>query len=235
MLKSAGLTDQELERLLGFIGYGRLEAPVWFLGMEEAGGGEENLRARLEFEPVEDLARAHRLLGITKHHEGRKVIQPTWRGMCYVMLKLRGRETDVESIRRYQAERLGRFGGETLLCEMMPIPKLRVGSWEYEEAIPQFRSAEEYYRRVKPKRESLLRTVIQQNKPRVVVGYGKGYWEAYQRLFLERRFKRDGAFLVSGEEFPLVVLTPHFASRAMNHQWDKLVALMNRYIDAKVG
>ena len=62
------LNDSELEHLLDFVGYGRLDAPVWFLGMEEAGGGEDNLRARLKFGTVEDCAEAHRLLGITKHH-----------------------------------------------------------------------------------------------------------------------------------------------------------------------
>lgn len=229
-MKSTGLTDIELEHLLGFIGYGRASAPVWFLGMEEAGGGEENLRARLQFEPIEDLARAHQILGITKHYEGRKVIQPTWRGMCYVMLGLGGHQTDVESIRQYQAERLGRFQGETLLCEMMPIPKPRIGSWGYEGIIPQFQSADEYYRRVKPQRVGLLRGLIRQNAPKVVVGYGKRYWEAYQALFPKRRFERVGAFLVSEGQTPLVVLTPHLASRAMNHQLEAVVSLIGRYV-----
>ncbi len=41
------LTDSELDHLLNFIGYGTLDADVWFLGMEEAGGGEANIRAEL--------------------------------------------------------------------------------------------------------------------------------------------------------------------------------------------
>ena len=36
------LLNNELEHLLNFIGYGRLDTPVWFLGMEEAGGGEDS-------------------------------------------------------------------------------------------------------------------------------------------------------------------------------------------------
>ncbi|MGB7874122.1 MAG: hypothetical protein WBL25_07040 [Anaerolineales bacterium] len=55
--------------------------------MEEAGGGEENLRARLQ---------------------------------------LQNAETETESIRNYQAEKLGRYGGNTLLCELMPISKPNV-------------------------------------------------------------------------------------------------------------
>jgi hypothetical protein len=34
------LTDPELDYLLSFVGYGNLDADVWFLGMVEAGGGE---------------------------------------------------------------------------------------------------------------------------------------------------------------------------------------------------
>jgi hypothetical protein len=32
------LQNEELQHLLDFVGYGELSAPVWFLGMEEAGG-----------------------------------------------------------------------------------------------------------------------------------------------------------------------------------------------------
>ena len=123
------LTDTELDHLLNFVGYGSLNASVWFAGMEEAGGGEDNIRSRLNFRQVEDCAEAHKTLGITKHHFGKKTIQRTWRGMCYVMLRLEGKEPDTESIRNYQADYLGRFHGSSLLCELMPIPKPNISSW----------------------------------------------------------------------------------------------------------
>jgi hypothetical protein len=69
------LQNEELEHLLDFVGYGRLDAPVWFLGMEEAGGGEQNIRTRLKFRTVEDCAEAHRTLGIIHRHWGKRVIQ----------------------------------------------------------------------------------------------------------------------------------------------------------------
>jgi hypothetical protein len=43
---NTALTDIELNHLCDFVGYGTLSAKVWFPGMEEAGGGENNLRAR---------------------------------------------------------------------------------------------------------------------------------------------------------------------------------------------
>ena len=62
------LSDAELDHLLGFIGYRTLDADDWFLGMEEAGGGEANLRTRLKFRKVEDNAEAHRKLGVPHLH-----------------------------------------------------------------------------------------------------------------------------------------------------------------------
>ena len=123
---NTALTDTELDHLVNFIGYGKLNADVWFLGMEEGGGGEDNIRSRSKFRPVEDCAEAHKILGITKFHTGQKIIQSTWRGMCYIMLRLEGKPVDRESIRNYQADYLGRFQGNSLLCELMPIPRANI-------------------------------------------------------------------------------------------------------------
>ena len=222
---TAPLTDAELDYLLHFIGYGRLDADVWFLGMEEAGGGDENIRTRLRFRPVEDNAEAHKLLGVTHLHWGRRKIQRTWRGMCYIMLRLDGREPTRENIRSYQAEKLGRFGGNTLLTELMPLPKPKVKRWDYEELIPQFASREEYYRVVKPRRIGYLRALITEHRPRVVVCYGKAFWSDYRELFEGSTFEQEGLFQTAAFDNTLVVLTGHFAARSMNGRFDEVVSI----------
>jgi hypothetical protein len=228
-LKTA-LTNAELEHLLKFIGYGNLNADVWFLGMEEGGGGEENIRARLKFQPVEDCAEAHKILGITKFHSGRKVIQRTWRGMGYIMLSLEGKPVDRESIRNYQADYLGRFQGNSLLCELMPIPKPKISIWGYETLIPQYKSAEEYYRVEKPRRVEYLHGLIQEYRPKVLIGYGQGsaksYWQAYRELFPELTFFEHGQFLVARGGNIVVVLTDHFTSKTMNGKFDEVVSII---------
>lgn len=220
------LQDHELEHLLNFVGYGRLDAPVWFLGMEEAGGGEENIRARLKFRTVEDCAEAHRTLGITKHHWGKRVIQRTWRGMCYLMLKMENKPTDVESIRRYQAESLGRFGGQTLLVELMPIPKHDIGAWGYEVLIPHFQSREDYYQQIKPRRLAYLKMLLRENNPKMVVGYGKSYWAEYKALFPEMRFARLGQFEFAEAAGQKIVLTDHFTAHSMNGKLDDVAGIL---------
>jgi hypothetical protein len=220
------LQNEELEHLLDFVGYGRLDAPVWFLGMEEAGGGEQNIRTRLKFRTVEDCAEAHRALGITHRHWGKRVIQRTWRGMCYIMLRLENKPVDTESIRQYQAESLGRYGGQTLLVELMPIPKHDIGTWGYEELIPQFKSREDYYRQVKPRRLAYLQTLLREHRPRVVIGYGKNYWPEYQTIFPGLAFSAHGQFLLGLSQNTRVLLTDHFTARTMNGKLDEVVDLV---------
>jgi hypothetical protein len=223
---NTAITNSQLEHLLNFIGYGTLSAKVWFLGMEEAGGGEENIRARLRFRQVEDCMDAHTILGITKHHLGKRVIQPTWRGMCYVMLRLEGKQTDTESIRNYQADYLGRFQGSSLLCELMPIPKPSISRWGYEKLIPQFASSEEYYQVVMPRRVRYLQQLLSEHRPKIVIGYGKSYWKYYSELFENVEFSQSGQFLIARDRSMAVVLTDHLTARSMNGKFDEVVALV---------
>jgi hypothetical protein len=223
------LTDDEFNHLCRFIGYGNLAAPTWFLGMEEAGAGGAALRTRVNFDSVEDCADAHLALGITKHHWGSRTIQSTWRGMCYVMLALDNRSKGREDIRRYQAEMLGRNTGSTLLVELMPIPRPRLGWWEYGGLIPQFSSAESYVYEVKPWRIQYIRNLYLQRRPSLVIAYGKKYWQDYASIFNGVEFQREGHFMIGRNRDSLIVFTDHFTSRTMNKQWDYLVEAIQRH------
>jgi hypothetical protein len=64
------LTDPELDHLLNFVGYGRLDADIWFMGMEEAGGGAANLHIRLKFRPMMDNAEARKMPGLGQSADG---------------------------------------------------------------------------------------------------------------------------------------------------------------------
>ena len=220
------INDEQLNHLLDFIGYGTLNADVWFLGMEEAGGGEENIRTRLQFKQIEDNANAHKMLGITKHHWDKKVIQRTWRGMCYIMLCLENIEPTTENIRNYQAEKLGRFDGNTLLYELMPIPKPNISQWGYENLLPQFASREDYYKRIKPYRINLLQDLSIKHKPKAIIAYGKSYWNDYKELFADLSFIQKGQFFVGENKATRVILTDHFTSKTMNNKLDEVVSLI---------
>lgn len=226
--------DDELERLLKFIGYGTLNADVWFLGMEEAGGGYENLRQRLKFEEVEDCANAHRLLGITKHHEGKRIIQPTWAVMCRIMLSLENQEVNAESVRNYQAEMLGRRDGRTLLTELLPIPKPNIKHWDYGEIFPMFESREHYYETIKPERIEYLKNIIDTNKPKTVIGYGKEYWADYKRLFPKHsQYELVNSFEIAKNQDTLVILTHHLPTIKMNGKFREIANIIRNHTSSK--
>jgi hypothetical protein len=92
------------------------------------------------------------------------------------MLKLNDQPVDPESIRRYQAESLGRFGGQTLLAELMPIPKPGIGAWGYESLIPQFRSREDYCQQIKPRQLALLQGLLREHRPRQVAHHRQAHF-----------------------------------------------------------
>jgi len=146
------------------------------------------------------------------------------------MLRLEGIEPTRENIRNYQAEKLGRFGGNTLLTELMPIPKPKVKRWDYTELIPQFASKEDYYRTVKPRRIKYLQALIKKHRPRVIVCYGKAFWGDYRQLFEGGAFKQECQFQTTAFENMLVVLTSHFAARSMNGRFDEVASSIMRKI-----
>lgn len=220
------ITDRELDNLLKFIGYGSLDASTWFLGKEEAGAGEEALRIRASFQAVEDCAEAHKKLGIEKHHWGRKVLQPTWRGMCYIMLALQGQDPTREVIRNYQADFLGRRHGSTLLMELMPIPRPKAEGWRYGQFIPQFADEREYFEIFKPRRIACLHDLIAERKPEVVIGYGKDYWSDFEELFDGIEFLMEDELRVGANDNTVVILTRHFTSKEMNGKLDSVVSLI---------
>jgi len=223
------VNKKELDVLLNFIGYGSLKAEIWFIGMEEAGGGENNISARLNFEPIMDCSEAHKLLGIFNLHFEKVIIQKTWRGMCYVMLCLNNEQPTRENIRNYQSRELGKRDGRTLLTELMPIPKPKINSWNYDELIPQYNSSKEYYEKVMPYRINYLKGIIEQNTPKVIIAYGKKYWNYFKELFPNNNFTPEGQFEIAYNKKTLFILTDHFTSRTMNGKFDNIVSIIKKY------
>ncbi|MBN28047.1 MAG: hypothetical protein CL578_23815 [Alteromonadaceae bacterium] len=222
--------NSEIDHLLNFVGYGDKNADTWFLGMEEGGGGEESLRARLGFSQFEDNYEAHKKLGILKFHEGKRSIQRTWRGMSVLSLMLDDKPFDTEAVRQHQAELLGRAGSNTLLCELMPLPKASIGSWGYEKLIPQFASRESYYKTVMPGRITLLQALYAEHRPSVVVAYGKAFWSSYKQVFRDVTFTQDDGFEIGRTEQGVIVLCGHFTARTMNGKLPGLAAKIKAYM-----
>lgn len=217
----AGLDERAIawDQIEQFIGYGRAEAPVVFLGMEE---GADNARL------IPDL------LGrsISEQYgeiSGQGATQRTWSKMCHLMLRREGVSHPTKAQRlAYQRERLGKRSGDTLVAELMPYPCRNATGWPkiYE---PRFKTRREYLERMAPRRQAMLRDLFEAHPRELIVCYGKTYWNYYRGIF--------GATPQPGQSIEIfdwrstrVVMAPHFVSRLFNsaEQLDAFAATVLR-------
>ncbi|WP_420555647.1 hypothetical protein [Roseovarius sp.] len=171
-----------LEYAAKFYGYGDLSAPIWFIGMEEGGGGKDTVEKRLEAwdrrgrRAVEDLADYHEAMGVGHLTTGKNVkLQSTWAKLIYFQMSAEGETAEREAVRNFQASTWGRDSSKTCLLELMPLPKRKASSWEYNKwtDIPELWSRELYFAHFAAKRAQGLKDLIEKRNPKVVVFYGK--------------------------------------------------------------
>jgi hypothetical protein len=118
-----------------FYGYGRWDAPFWFIGMEEACYFTlEHINQRLAtwqargkktLESMEQFAPA---IGCDWHGEHAK-LQPTWRNLVLVLLRAKGCTVSNQILLDYQRTDLGTHAGETCLAELFPLPSPKITHW----------------------------------------------------------------------------------------------------------
>lgn len=112
-----------------FYGFGNLEATIWFVGIEEAGGWRQrdidrrlhtwdrNGRAELENAPT-----FYPESGNGRWHGPTAALQPTWAQLIGMLFVARGAPTTNEAILDYQRQHLGSRNGEICLVELLPLP-----------------------------------------------------------------------------------------------------------------
>jgi hypothetical protein len=199
-----------------FFGYGSWDAKLWFIGMEEGGGESiEEIARRLTSwdrnDDLTDIRQYHAAVGGMPWFSARPKIQSTWGKLIRVALSARGLKTDIESVRRYQRDLLGRRSGLEALIELLPLPSPSTAHWLYQSfGIPGIATRERYRDTMLPLRIAAIRQRIERHHPDTVVFYGIGYrpqWEAIIRKWFAP---------LSGERFETAsdgatrfVLAPH--------------------------
>jgi hypothetical protein len=109
-------------------GYGRWDAPYWFIGLEQGQGQKENndlalrLRAWHELGSPElcDCQKFHSAINEHRWHRDGK-LQSTWRPFILLLLTYLKKSTVPESLRRYQRSEWGRTNGETCVIELFGL------------------------------------------------------------------------------------------------------------------
>jgi hypothetical protein len=207
-------------RIETFIGFGRPEASVYFIGLEEGLQRSADLTREMEerssYEQFMDLAEVQVKLGESSIYFGEDAVsQRTWRPMCDLMLRKSGAIPTLAARRKYQAERLGRRDGDTLLAELLPYPHSDTSQWLYAD-LSRFASREDYELELLPKRIALLRQLIDKYCPDIVVCYGKSQWVNYKKLFDVADWQVQGTFEVAHSNAMRVVLAHHLSGKTFN-------------------
>jgi len=175
-----------------FFGYGNIKARLWFVGMEEGGGGTiDEVAARLAAwdqrgRPlVDDVAEFHHAIGQRHWFEPGAPTQSTWRQLIRATLLANELPVSLEAIRDYQVQRFARLGGDVASLELLPLPSTstRPEHWRYAEwsALETLASRDSYRQHFLPLRIARLQELISNERPSAVVFYGVTYqahWEA---------------------------------------------------------
>lgn len=220
------LTNDELDQLLNFVGYGRLDADLWFIGYQEHMPPNTDIQPRLELEQVEDSAEALEKLGVTLQSFAENNLHNAWHGMAEIMLRLAKKSPTETNIRAYLTRLLGRSNGAVLIANLLPIPVNMDGSWNFGSEIPQYAAPSDYYEEVKPLRMNFFREILHQQLPKVIIAHGKEAWADYQELFKDFKLDEHGEFLVGWDANTVVVLTEELSSEAMIGKYEDLVTLI---------
>lgn len=187
--------------ILNFIGYGELESPYWFIGLEEGFHQgtfslEDQHVSRLKYSEVMDLEEA---MVMTEgwnnlNHKLDNLKTRTWEFIAKLVMTLEnkswyGVENKNRIVKEYILSNIGNRKGNTLLIEILPLPKASKNSWPdfYKKY---FLSRKKYESRITKYRIKLLQEKISENKPKYIIGYGKSKWGVYKSLFPNLEFNR---------------------------------------------
>jgi hypothetical protein len=163
-----------------FFGYGRWQAPVWFVGIEEAGGRtERELEQRLTVwaqrgqKELEDAPTFYLQSGNHQWHGQEAKLQETWKQLIRMLLVARGKPDTDKAILDYQRSHWGCARGRECLADLLPLPSPSSTAWNYcrWSDLPWLQTRIEYQNYVALKRAHFMQQQLEKHKPQVVIFY----------------------------------------------------------------
>jgi hypothetical protein len=206
-------------------GYGRWEAPYWFIGPEQGmGPHEKGLDRRLKAwqdlgsRELNDCRAFHCRIGeIRWHFKEPVVLQSTWRPLMLLMMIFVGKPVDKGSLQNYQRDRWGVLdekAGETCVIELSGL------------AAPNARKAKST-ELLRQERIEVIRGKIHEHRPKLIIMYGKEQKNSWERIAGCTFPPEPKSFLTVGGT--IMAFTPHPVSRIFdgakylgNEYWTRL-------------
>jgi len=193
-------------------GYGRWDAPYWFIGPEQGQGrGEENdlksrLRAWRELGSAElcDCKKFHEAINEHRWHRDGK-LQSTWRPLILLLITFLNRPSDKASLQKYLRSQWGRIAGETCVIELSGLAANNLTVSRDRETF-------------REKRIDVIRERMAQNRPRLVVLYGTTQKQSWEKI-AGGIFPPNNVLVSDGG---ILTLTPHpVAYGRSNANWEE--------------
>jgi hypothetical protein len=200
-------------------GYGRWDAPYWFIGPEEGQAPGENNDLKLRHEAfcqlgkdgLSDCRTFHELINEKRFHgEKRPALQPAWRRLMLLLMafseKLKGEKLkDDKILRTYQRDLWGSLAGETCVIELSGLPARSLNEPRHRELF-------------RPERVDFISGKMRANKPVFVVMYGmseKKHWEK----IAGRTLSKNDVWRVEPESTIIAAFAPHPVARGTTDQY----------------
>lgn len=178
-----------------FFGYGHLDAPIWFIGMEEGGGDcRSEIIARIRTwkqlgrTPTVDIRRLGEGAGLRGHRQwfegDRPPLQSTWSKLIRTVLAYRGDELTTETVRHYQRDSFAAEDGDECLMELLPLPSPGTDEWHYGEwfELLWLENRKRYREYVLDHRIERLQEMFREHQPEAVVFYSRKYFAEWCRI-----------------------------------------------------
>jgi len=168
-----------------FFGYGRWSAPIWFVGIEEAGGRtEQEIEQRLSLwsargqQQLEDAPTFYPASGNDAWHRDHATIQATWKQLIRILVLAQGKCDDYKTILDYQRTRLGSSSGDTCLADFLPLPSPDTATWNFDRwsDLPMLSSRDSYLAGIKGPRINTLKRRCGSCRPSVVTRLPSKQW-----------------------------------------------------------
>lgn len=192
------LNNELLEDYIeNFYGYGNLNGDYWFVGMEEGGGDEfKEIESKLnqwklsKNENLLDLYEFHRGI-INSKNQNQNIYfkgknskyQRTWGGLIKVLLSCENKEPNINNIKLFQSNNLGRSDSNNCITEVFPLPSPSVNKFHYCDwsNLPYLKDRLKYKNHIRDKRIEKLHQLIVQHEPKYVIFYSTSpeyikYW-----------------------------------------------------------
>ncbi len=217
-------------RIKNFWGYGSLESPVWFVGMEEGLDPKkdtEELEIRFQAADGKSTIDMRKdmghLIGHMKWFKENPPIQSTWKYPIALYLYLKNHKTpSQDDIKMHQGLILGDvIKKETATIELMPLPshKAHESTWLYTKyGVTGLNSREEYISTYKAERVKGLRRIVEKYSPKLIIFFSVGYLSEWTEIIGKTpdKIAHQMYFAKSGNTTYCVL--PQGSSRGMSYK-----------------